>query len=545
MVKDEEEYVAYSVLSMLPHVDEMIVVEGGSSDGTLQVLEQVKAAWDHEDKMQISTDLRSGTELAQVRTDMLRRCSGEWVLRLEGDEVYDDATARRVAQLLRQDHPKDVLSIGWPYWFFVDDFETIVPVGEPHTLATIAVRNVEGLHGGIHDRGGNETFFDEGWFDADGKEVSIHHPQDWPSIVCRDFGVHHYAWFKRSSRHHEYAKSCKRTAWPGRHPEVFERYDARPWMKAGDFADPSTQARSRLLRAPLPRSRSGAPRRVLGNYLSFVRDAETWLHVKDSALSFCKHSNKAIDLILWDNDSEPRYRDALAQIFASFEWRSFELRVVPKTEGGPGVGSQNQRVQRAILANNIERCHEFDFVFTQEDDYWYSPAWIERIIAAFEAHPDVDLINPIDGPFLHSDCRNAGWVADVINPIVDGEIRPTLYANGKPLYLRDESLEPRRVGRKETGGIDLVFSRHIDGSNWYRTSMLERLGSGMLEVVDKGHGGWEHIYDWCWPDFAMAEWLHEHGVKIACPQPSLHQHRTRPGKGEYSSPSFPAEWECV
>lgn len=545
MVKDEEEYVGYALMSVLPWVDEVIVVEGGSSDGTLAILEEIQRNHDPENKVEIVVDTRPKNRLIEVRSEMVARCTGEWILRLEGDEVYDDKTIREVSKILREPQADEVLSAGWPYWFYVDDLQTIVRIGEPHTLATIAVRNIQGLHAAHHDKGGNETFWDEGWFDGDGKEVSIHHPEDWPSIVRRDFGVHHYAAFKHSSRHGEYARTAEKVAFTGHHPEVFERYDFRPWMQHPErFTDPSEVAGTRLLRSRLPRQhKEPAKTRVLGNYLTHCRDDETWAHIKESALAFCKHTNKGIDLIVWDNDSTPRYVQMLETIFGAFDWRSLEFRHVPKTEGGPGVGSQNQRVQRAILKHAIENVETFDYTFTQEDDYWYAPTWIEKCVAIFLEHPDIDVVNPFDGPFIHANCTTAPWVAPVVNPIVDGEIRPTLY-NGKPLYLRVEELRTRAATFGEES-FDIAFARHIDGSNWFRNTLLERRGEALLDVIDNSYGGWAHFYDWCWPDFAMAEWLCDQGVKIACAQPSLHQHRQRGQKGDYASPSFPQEYARV
>ena len=170
MVKDEEEYVGYAVMSVLPWVDEVLVVEGGSSDGTLAILQEIQRNHDPEGKIDIQVDTRPKDRLVEIRSEMVARCSGDWILRLEGDEVYDDETIREVSRLLREEHPDDVLSAGWPYWFYPDETcSEVVKIGEPHTFATIAVRNFEGLHAAHHDKGGGETFWDEGWFDADGR----------------------------------------------------------------------------------------------------------------------------------------------------------------------------------------------------------------------------------------------------------------------------------------------------------------------------------------------------------------------------------------
>ncbi|WP_035589107.1 glycosyltransferase family 2 protein [Hippea jasoniae] len=232
MVKNEEEFVGYVIMSMYDYVDEIIVVDGGSEDGTVDIIQYIMKELDKDNKITYWQDLRPKNELIHTRNDMIKACKGKWILRLEGDEVYSDENAKKVREYIEKGIIKDsVLSVGWPYYFFVNDINTIVPVGEPHTFATIMIKNVEGIHAAHHDRGGNETFYDEGWFDKDGKEVSIWHPKDNPTQRIKDIAIHHYAGFKRTTRHKDYMLKCKKVPFKEGHPEVFLRYDFKSFMK--------------------------------------------------------------------------------------------------------------------------------------------------------------------------------------------------------------------------------------------------------------------------------------------------------------------------
>ncbi len=232
MVKNEEEFVGYSLMSMYEYVDEIMVVDGGSMDGTVDIIRYIIKNFDKDKKIQFWEDLRPKNELIYTRNDMVARCKGKWILRLEGDEVYSDENAKKVRDSIKNRRIKEnVLSMGWPYYFFVNDINTIVPVGENHTFATIMIRNVEGVHAAHHKRGGNETFYDEGWFDKYGREVSIWHPNDNPTQRIIDIAIHHYAGLKASTRHKDYLLRCKKVVFKEGHPEVFRRYDFKPFMK--------------------------------------------------------------------------------------------------------------------------------------------------------------------------------------------------------------------------------------------------------------------------------------------------------------------------
>ncbi|TDT67872.1 glycosyltransferase involved in cell wall biosynthesis [Hypnocyclicus thermotrophus] len=234
MVKNEEEYIGYSIMSMYKYVDEILVVDGGSTDGTVEIINEIIAKYDLDKKIVFWEDLRPKKELIHVRTDMVKKCKGEWILRLEGDEVYSDFNAKQVRNFVKKKlRNSNVKSIGWPYHFFVDNLKTKVPVGEPHTFATIMIKNEEGIHAEHHYRDGkSETFYDEGWFDKDRKEVSIWHPYDNRILVSRNIAIHHYAFFKSTTRHNEYAEKCLKESFEKSHPQVFKRYDFKPLMKS-------------------------------------------------------------------------------------------------------------------------------------------------------------------------------------------------------------------------------------------------------------------------------------------------------------------------
>lgn len=231
MVKNEEEFVGYTIMSMYDYVDEIVVVDGKSEDGTSAIIEHVMENHDPKKKIVFWEDPRPKNQLIHTRNEMIARCKGKWILRLEGDEVYSDENAKKVRRYIERGKIKDrVLSVGWPYYFFVNDINTIVPVGENHTFATILIKNFCGIYADHHDKPGGATFYDEGWFSSGKKEVSIWHPRDNPTQRIHSIGIHHYAGFKASTRHRDYMLKCKKVPFKEGHPEVFSRYDFKSFM---------------------------------------------------------------------------------------------------------------------------------------------------------------------------------------------------------------------------------------------------------------------------------------------------------------------------
>lgn len=92
IVRDEAQHLPELLGRVLPHVDEAVVVDTGSTDRTLDVLrehgiEPIEIEWP--------------ASFATARNEALDRCQGEWILALDADERLSDAelsTARRATE---------------------------------------------------------------------------------------------------------------------------------------------------------------------------------------------------------------------------------------------------------------------------------------------------------------------------------------------------------------------------------------------------------------------------------------------------------------
>jgi len=92
MITMHEEKNIARALSSCSFADEIVVVDGGSTDGTLDILKAndkvklVQRPWDN--------------HFGRQRQSSLDKCSGDWVIRLDSDEAFSLIFEKNVRELL-------------------------------------------------------------------------------------------------------------------------------------------------------------------------------------------------------------------------------------------------------------------------------------------------------------------------------------------------------------------------------------------------------------------------------------------------------------
>lgn len=79
IVQNEEANLPRWLRAMAPVADEIVAVDSGSSDRTVEILEQAGAKVYH----------REWTGYADQRNFLSERCAGDWILMLDADEIID------------------------------------------------------------------------------------------------------------------------------------------------------------------------------------------------------------------------------------------------------------------------------------------------------------------------------------------------------------------------------------------------------------------------------------------------------------------------
>lgn len=85
IVKNEKDHIK-DVLSSLTGVDEIIVVDTGSQDNTVALAKELGAT--------VYEDYAWNDDFAEARNHALAKCTGEWVISIDADEVLEDRCCR-------------------------------------------------------------------------------------------------------------------------------------------------------------------------------------------------------------------------------------------------------------------------------------------------------------------------------------------------------------------------------------------------------------------------------------------------------------------
>ena len=91
IVKDEEHCIADAIRSVIPTADQVVVVDTGSSDGTVTLARSLGAeVYEHEWQ----------DDFSAVRNESLRRCRSDWIFVLDADEVVAQEDLDRLRALI-------------------------------------------------------------------------------------------------------------------------------------------------------------------------------------------------------------------------------------------------------------------------------------------------------------------------------------------------------------------------------------------------------------------------------------------------------------
>jgi glycosyltransferase involved in cell wall biosynthesis len=98
IVENEENFVYFSVLSVIDHVEKIMIYDSGSVDGTPAILKSIKERFPQKIDLTFGEKLTS-LGVAQKRSKMLNQTKTEWMFVLDGDEVWWESAIKELRGL--------------------------------------------------------------------------------------------------------------------------------------------------------------------------------------------------------------------------------------------------------------------------------------------------------------------------------------------------------------------------------------------------------------------------------------------------------------
>lgn len=220
VVRDEADIIATTVAQLQTQVDEVIVADNGSTDGTLEILEDLGITVLH-DSQRAFYQAAKVTRLAQVAYGM----GADWVVPFDADEFWQAPPGETVADVLNR-QPEGVRAVGAVFWNHVptdvDDESVTDPV---RRLTYRELGNGQMLR--VCARTGPDLTIEDGnHFAFHGDRMAF----AWPALVVRHFSLRSFDQFCAKAR-----KCVEGLAVADLHPAIAAHW--REWEPIIDDVD--------------------------------------------------------------------------------------------------------------------------------------------------------------------------------------------------------------------------------------------------------------------------------------------------------------------
>jgi glycosyltransferase involved in cell wall biosynthesis len=105
LVKNEERWIWFTLMAALPHVKEILIGDTGSTDGTVRAIESI----DNSKLVFTNYGPSSNTDFTRFRQEQIERATGDWLMILDGDELWTESGWHELQAALTAAKPRQDL----------------------------------------------------------------------------------------------------------------------------------------------------------------------------------------------------------------------------------------------------------------------------------------------------------------------------------------------------------------------------------------------------------------------------------------------------
>lgn len=179
LVKNEGRLVWFSVMSVINHVDKVLLWDTGSTDGTLEIIEKIRKTQNAKRKIEFrKVGEVTPVSFTKVRQEMLDATDTDWFIVVDGDEIWWEDSIKQVVDAINK-KGEEKESIVVPTYNLVGDiFHYQEEAGGQYRLAGrkghFNLRAVNRRIPGLRSSGPHGTW---GWIDGTGKMIQDGDPR--------------------------------------------------------------------------------------------------------------------------------------------------------------------------------------------------------------------------------------------------------------------------------------------------------------------------------------------------------------------------------
>jgi glycosyltransferase involved in cell wall biosynthesis len=208
VVKNEDCFMWFALMSILPYADKILITDTGSMDNTIEIIKSI-----HDPKIVLTQQkVGSPTDISNVRQKQIDETETDWIWVVDGDEIYPRKTCDEIVRILKErgDNLEGIVVSRYDLLGDIYHFQD-EKVGEYNlfgkrghvVLRLINKRKIPGLHvEGIYPY--------EGYYDKNGLEIINHKPDVFEFTKDKLF---HAMYLKRSSGGANLKNTFHRSKW--------------------------------------------------------------------------------------------------------------------------------------------------------------------------------------------------------------------------------------------------------------------------------------------------------------------------------------------